>query len=388
MRLTSANDVNSRGAIAAAAVLTAVGVVFFNAMPLVLGTAAEQLGFGNEQIGFMASAYMAGFTIMTVALVVWVRKVNWRISCAAMAAIQIMGFVLSTQTVSLGTLLAALFLAGLGGGGLFGIATVSLADTRSPDRNIGIGTFAQVVVPAVVVLLLPVTVIPAWGFQGLMVALALLPAVAFLLLPWVVRESHAVRRRVSGETDRSPMAAPVIALGGALLFHSAAAAVWAFYERVGDANDIPAGTVGIVLSVALIAAGAGSLVPVFLHARTGRFLPIVAAAILQIACLLSLVVNPAGSYPFAGPLFMFAWTVSIIFQLGGVAAADVSGRYSAAIPAVVGVAAILGPAAGGLLLSEGDFGRLLLSACGLIVLSVLPALYVNRQSTARETATV
>jgi predicted MFS family arabinose efflux permease len=386
LSLPSALNVNSTAAIAAAAILTAVGVVFFNAMPLVLGTAAEQLGLGNEQIGLMASAYMAGFTIMTVALVAWVRKVNWRISCAAMAAMQIVGFVLSTQIVSLGPLLAALFLAGLGGGGLFGIATVSLADTRSPDRNIGIATFVQVVVPAVVVLLLPITVIPTWGFQGVMVTLALLPAIAFLLLPWVVRESRTVERRVSGEIDHPPMAVLVTALGGALIFHSAAAAVWAFYERVGDANDIPAGTVGIVLSVALVAGGAGSLVPVFLHTRTGRFFPIVAAATLQIACLVSLVVDPAGSYLFAGPLFMFAWTVSIIFQLGGVAAADVSGRYSAAIPAVVGIAAILGPAAGGLLLGEGNFGRLLLSACGLIVLSVLPAVYVNRQSFARRAA--
>jgi len=375
-----ANDVDSTPVIAAAAVLTAIGVAFFNAMPLALGTAAEYLGFSNQQIGFLASAYMAGFTVLSIALVIWVRKINWRQSCGVMALLQIAGFVVATQTTSLTTLLTALFIAGLGGGGLFGIATISLLDGRFPDRNLGIGTFAQVVVPAIVVLLLPITVIPKWGFQGLMVTLAVLPAVALLLLPWVIRQSHKAAINTSEKIEHAPMSVAIIALGGALLFHSAAAAVWAFYERIGDANGVAPGTVGIVLSAALIAGGAGSLVPVFLHARIGRIFVILAAAAVQIACMLGLMFAPAASYPFAGPLFMFAWTASIIFQLGGLAAVDVSGRYSVAIPAVLGVAAIVGPAAGGLILGDGNFARLLATAAGLIILSVLPAVYVNRGS--------
>ena len=380
MNSSSANDVDSTTAIAVAAVLTAVGVVFFNAMPLALGTAAEHFGFSNQQIGFLASAYMTGFTVLSIALIFWVRRIDWRLSCGAMAVLQIAGFLVATQTTSLNMLLIALFFAGLGGGGLFGIATISLADTRFPDRNIGISTFAQVVLPAAVVLLLPITVIPVWGFPGLMVTLALLPAIALLLLPWVVRQSHKGAHSVSGDVEHAPMTVALVALTGALMFHSAASAVWAFYERIGDANGITPATIGIVLSAALIAGGAGSLVPVFLHARMSRFLVICIAAAAQLACLLALVFVPAASYLFAGPLFMFAWTASIIFQLGGIASTDVSGRYSAAIPAVIGLAAIIGPAAGGLILGEGNFERLLITACILILLSVLPAAFVNLRS--------
>ena len=380
VNLEFAKNVNSPAAIAVAAILTAVGIAFFNAMPLVLGTAAEQLGFDNQQIGFIASSYMAGFTLMTVALIGLARRMNWRYSCAVFACLQVISFVVSIQLGSLAGLLVVLFVAGLGGGGLFGIATISLLDTRRPDRNLGIGTFAQVTLPAVIVLVLPITVIPIWGFGGLMLTLALLPAVTLILLPWIVSQSNKLEQQQSHPEDWGPVANVTPALAGALVFHTAAAAIWAFYERVGNASGIAPETVGAVLSVALLAGGAGSLVPVFLHARTGRLVPIFVAAILQIACLAGLLLRPESTYLVAGPVFMFAWTVSIIFQLGNVAALDTSGRYVAAIPAVLGVAAILGPTIGGALVSDNDFSRLLLVTGALIVLSTLPAGFANRKT--------
>lgn len=380
MNLRFATDVNSPAVVAVAAILTAVGIVFFNAMPLVLGTAAEQLGFDNQQIGFIASAYMAGFTLMSVALIVFARRLNWRYSCAAFAALQVICFVVSTQLQDLSALLVALFLAGLAGGGLFGIATISLLDTKRPDRNLGIGTFAQVMLPALIVLVLPMTIIPIWGFGGLMLTLAALPTITLLLVPWIVRQSDKTIQVQSQAADQPATVAVMLALGGALVFHTAAAATWAFYERVGDASGIPPDTVGVVLSIALLASGAGSLVPVFLHARTGRQVPIFVAAMLQLASLASLLLAPAATYLVAGPVFMFAWTVSIIFQLGNVAALDVTGRYSVAIPAVLGIAAIIGPTLGGALVVDNNFSRLLLVAGALIVISVLPAGFANRKN--------
>jgi predicted MFS family arabinose efflux permease len=382
VNLRFATDVNSPAAIAVAAILTAVGILFFNAMPLVLGTAAEQLGFDNQQIGFIASSYMAGFTLMSVALIVVARRLNWRYSCAVFAGLQVVSFIVSTQSESLGVLLVVLFFAGLAGGGLFGIATISLIDTHRPDRNLGIGTFAQVTMPALIVFLLPITVIPVWGFGGLMLTLALLPAVTLILLPWIVSRSSKIVQAQSQIDNQTSATTVIPALVGALVFHTAAAAIWAFYERVGDANGITPETVGAVLSIALLAGGAGSLVPVFLHARTGRLVPIFMAAILQMACLGSLILAPASSYLFAGPVFMFSWTVSIIFQLGNVAALDVTGRFSVAIPAVLGVAAILGPTIGGALVKDNDFSRLLLVAGVLILLSALPAGFANRNKAA------
>lgn len=385
MNLKFANDVNSPSAIAVAAIVTAVGIVFFNAMPLVLGTAAEQFGFDNQQIGFIASSYMAGFTLMTVALIVVARRLNWRYTCAAYAILQALSFVVATQTASLNVLLAILFVAGLAGGGLFGVATISLADTRHPDRNLGIGTFAQVALPAVVVLFLPIAIIPRWGFGGLMSTLALMPVVALVLLPWIVRRSVTSEHQQARSEKQAPERIILLALAGALVFHTAAAAIWAFYERVGNASGIAPEAVGAVLSIALLAGGAGSLVPVFLHARSGRLVPIFVAAILQMACLGSLILAPASSYLFAGPVFMFAWTVSIIFQLGNIAALDVTGRYSVAIPAVLGVAAIIGPTVGGVLVVDSDFTRLLLVAGTLIALSTLPAGFANRNAAIAQT---
>lgn len=380
MNLRFATDVNNPLVIAVAAIMTAVGIAFFNVMPLALGTIAEQLGFDNQQIGLIASSYMAGFTIVSVALIAFARRVSWRSSCAVFAAVQIVSFIGSTQLQSLSGLLTVLFLAGLGGGGLFGIATISLLDTRNPDRSLGIGTFAQVTLPALIVLVLPIAIIPVWGFSGLMLTLALLPAISMLLLPWIVRRSEKTAQQEERHKDWAPAENVIPALGGALVFHTSAAALWAFYERLGNASSIAPETVGAVLSVALLAGGAGSLVPIFLHERVGRLTPILVAGITQIACLIGLLLRPEAAYLIAGPVFMFAWTVSIIFQLGNVAELDASGRYVSAIPAVLGIAAILGPTVGGAILADDNFARLLVVVGALIVMSGLSAGYANRRT--------
>lgn len=345
--------------IAAAALLSAVAILVFNAMPLILGAAANSLALPNQKLGYLGSAYLAGHALMTIALIFWIRTVAWRLAIVAAAALQGLAFALASQAASFSPLAAILFVAGLGGGALFGIAVTCQADSSEPDRNLGIGTFAQVVLPAVAVLVLPTLVIARWGFAGVLWVLVAFAAIAGLLAPGMPRASERSDAHAGGSDALGPKNDEVawIILGAASIFIIGNAALWAYVERVGDAAGLAPEFIGKALSAALVAGGLGSLVPVFLGQRFGRWRVVTGAIALQVAAVLMLS-NSVGAVRFVavGALFMFGWTVSVIYQLAG--AADLSARAAATVPAVIGIASAAGPALAGSLLGETGFERL------------------------------
>ena len=165
-------DVNHPAAVGAAALTAGAAVLAFNMMPFVVGSIADTYGYAAERLGYIATAYMAGYTIMTVALVFWVRRVDWRRTCLWIGILQLGGFALTPSAGTFQSLATLFFITGLCGGLLFGTAMTSLADTRNPDRSFGLGSLSQVGLGAIVAFFLPRLVIPDYGFQGVMWMLA------------------------------------------------------------------------------------------------------------------------------------------------------------------------------------------------------------------------
>ena len=192
MDALTAQAVNRPSAIAAAVVVSGIAPVFFNVLPLIVGALVEGYGFNNQQVGALASFYMAGHTLATLTLVVLVRTFNWRVGVAAFAIVQALSFALVANMQTFAILGALLLVAGLGGGGLFAVSMTSLGDSSHPDRNFGLATFAQTALPAVVAFLLPLAVTPRWGVAGTLMTIALLAATCLVWQRWMPREGHSV----------------------------------------------------------------------------------------------------------------------------------------------------------------------------------------------------
>jgi predicted MFS family arabinose efflux permease len=369
-------SVNDSSSIAAAAVASGIAVVFFNVIPVFVGLLVDHRGLTNPQVGTLASLYLVGHTLATLMLIFMVRRFNWRRGLAIFASLQVAGFVLAGFADAYATISGLLFLAGIGGGGLFGIAMTSLGDTKHPDRNFGLGTFIQTLLPAGMAIVLTVAVIPVWGAYGAFFTISIPAACCYFLIRWMPANG---RDESMISYLEEPIGLPAwFGLFGALVFVTGMTALWTFFERIGNAAGISATFTGFVISASLIAGGLGSLVPVILSDRWGRTWPIFFSGILLLVSvgLFAQTSNPR-LYAIAGLLFFFSWTVSIIYQLGRLASRDRSGRVVAILPALLGIASTLGPLCAGWLVVDGNFKSLYTFTTISMFLSVI-IVFFNR----------
>jgi len=381
------NLVNRTSAIAAAAVISGIAPIFFNVLPLIVGVFVQSRGYDSQQVGLLASTYLAGHTLATVTLIFFVRRFDWRFGVAGFAVLQATGFAFAAFAEVYGILASFLFFAGLGGGGLFGLSMTCLGDTELPDRSFGLGTFLQTLIPAIIAFVLPFAIIPFWQAKGALLTIAVIALTCIVLLRWFPK--HGKRTETKPGETRPIGARAWLSLFGAFVFVVGLAATWTFFERIGDAAGVGPETVGLVISGSLVAGGIGSLVPVVLGDRWGRTWPVFLAGSTLIICILLLWTEPnTARFVIAGLLFFFCWTVSIIYQLGRLVARDESGHIAAVVPALIGVGSTVGPLCGGYLVRDGSFAGLYAFATISTITSMIIVISNRRHVAAPDTATL
>lgn len=364
----TSRDVDRPSCIAAAAAITGVGALFVNAMPVVLGAIDDSLALGTERLGYLASWHMLGYTAMTVTLILWARKVDWRIALRVAALVFAASYLVASRLTDFYLLTGALFVAGLSAGVVFGIGTTSIADTKNPDRGFGIATFAQVGLGTILTLLLTKAIVPAWGASGSLLALAVCGAAGIGLAgfsaaggarPGSVRSTHG------GST-----LAPLVALAGSVVLYVGVSGMWAFIERMGSGAGLSQEFVGSVVSAGLLAGGAAAAAAAVLGDRLGRAAILTLSGMGLLGSLGLLSFADAYRFALAVPIFNVSWTFAIIYGLAVVAATDTSGRFVVAIPAALGVGFVIGPSLGGTVLTKWGIAGFGIMASVSIVLAV------------------
>ena len=71
-------DFDQRIVLVTACVTGTVGVMIFALLPLLLGTAAEAMNLDDARVGFLASAYVGGYTVVTALSFFWITRIGWR----------------------------------------------------------------------------------------------------------------------------------------------------------------------------------------------------------------------------------------------------------------------------------------------------------------------
>ena len=361
--------VDQPAALVAAVLLTALGALGFNVLPLLIGSAGDLFGSDERQLGILGSLFIGGKTLMYVALILCARHIDWRITCSILCIAQAIAFIAATQANHFAPLAAILFVAGFCLGGLFGLGSISIADTRSPDRNFGWATLAQVGIAAILTYFLSTAIIPAWGFNGIMISLAASGVVGLLLARGMAP------RGVTG-TDRhgtpgGSKIVPVAGLFGLVVFYLGVGAVWTFLERIAMGSGLTREFVGTVVSGTLIAGGISCLVPVFLADRLGRRLPIVVSSIglcMTIACFAFNLTESA--FLITAITFNALWTIMAIYAISVVAVKDPTGWYVIAIPASLGLGQTIGPLVGGFAVAAYDIAGLCAMAAIMVLVSL------------------
>jgi predicted MFS family arabinose efflux permease len=274
--------------------------------------------------------------------------------------------------------------AGGGFAAIYGIGTTILADTSNPARWYGVKIAAEALPGAVLLFVLPLTLIPSQGFPGaaygIAIAALLLAPLLLMLPPHGLKEREAATEEQLQEEfadiDRRPI---WTALFATFVFFSAASGMWAFIERMGSKLGFEASIIGTLLSITLLFATGGSLLTAWLGERFGNVRPFYASC-LGILAALALLATVSGFGPYAAGtcLLTFAIGMGVPFAVAEIAELDVDGRFVILSVPAIGMGAMVGPGVAGALADSGSFAPVLGVSGAAIILSMILMRYSDR----------
>lgn len=359
-------------------VLLAAGVLHtlvLGTLPLFVAGMVAELGLGEREVGWLASADMAGSAVAAVCIIAFVRRVPWRsVACAAIALV-VAGNVAATRASGFETLMLARVVAGVGGGLILSIVFVGLCRSTNPDRYFGLYTFSQLGLQALSLSFVP-SLLSTRGVGALYLLFAAISAGCLMLVPFFPKSAPPVPgagAQISSTTPSSrPSTGAVIALAAQGIYFLAPAAAWAYFERIGQTFGLMLDTIGQALGIAAVVGITGAASVVVLGTRISRMTSMVFGTGVSIVTLV-LLMGGSGFAIFlvAAALFNFAWNFTFPYQMGTLATLDGSEAVPILSLLVQLTALALGPLAAAFLHPQGGYQAILIACMGCYVVSLI-----------------
>ena len=346
-------------------------------MPVFVGAMASTFGWGEREVGWLASADMTGSALASLCTIPLIGRMRWRTAGALAVAVMVAGNVLSTFATTFPALLGARALAGAGAGIMLSITYVGLCRSENPDRYFGLYVFIQLGLQVLALSGFP-PLLQAYGLNAIFLLLAGVAAALIVLVPLFPRTLPPNIAAGAADAEPSPTASrarlsfgAMVALFAQALYFLAPGATWAYLERIGQTFSLSLSQIGLALGASTFAGIAGALLVVLLGARAPRVASMLIGTILSIASV-SLLMEGSGLAQFfiAAALFNFAWNATFPYQMGVLASLDRTGAV-----AILSLLTQLGGLAGGPLLAsmlhpERGYGTILWACIGCYVVSL------------------
>ena len=354
-----------------------IGGLVYNVFPLYMGPLQDSTGLSNSQIGFIAGAFFLGTNLTGISAFFWVRSASLMSIALATTLSLVLFLLLAARIDSFILQLAVTALIGAASGALYAISTTLIGGTRNTPRWFGIKFTVECLAGAILLFVLPVTLIPGLGFTGVVIGMVLMILVFAPVLAFISR------RRLPEQEEDSRITAigaantrlPVwLALASLVSYFIGASAVWTFLERLATDNQFEPSATGLMLGITLLFAVIGSALTGITGDRFGNFPPYIVYSIMLVAGVLLLcltdnfILFSIGAYA-----FMLAWSASDGYQYAIVADVDPDGRYIVLAVPAMGVGSMIGPILAGYLYSGGTSAWLFIMVLVTISVAVLLA---------------
>lgn len=385
MSSNKANPIDKVSVYIAAGLVSGAGALLLNVLPLLFGALAEKFGLGENQLGNLALAMNLGFGLLGLASLLWVRRVSWRVISALSSLLVIAMVLYIVREPSFETLFLVMALAGAGTGALYALAMTIFGDSSQPERAFGFKLGLESVPGALLLVLLPVAVMPVWGFHGMLFTIALsMLLMGIVPLAWVPSRSERVHGTSSESLEANALRRPIVwlSLVASLVFLTGIMAVWAFLELIGKKTGLSSDTIGTVLAIGFIINAGGGFIASSIGLKAGRFLPVAGIILAELAGLVMLgQFASLTSYVVGAVLFLFSISFVLAYTFGIMAEFDLSGKIVALGALCLSAGAAFGPAISGLLIERYGYSAALTfsGACSVLALIAYGAAVLRSQ---------
>jgi len=357
--------------IIAVSMVSAIGGLVFNTMPLLLGAIGSEFSFGPDKLGTISSNAGWGYLAGTLTAPLWVDRVPWKLSAVLFSGFAAAVFLFLSQAPP--TALAWGFVIyGLACALAIGLATRVLADMPNLERAYGTRLSVELWSIAAFLYVLPVYFIAKGGFSSGMIGMALftgLLGMGALLFP---------KRSTIGEKIRYPNWATAskawIMIFVFLLYLLVNVALFFFLDVISNDFSPTPEQKGLMFLVLKWLGGVAGAVGAILGMKVGFKLPhIVALAILLVGIAGLWLAPNFNVFMVSSWVWEFGFTLGCLYATTAITRFDPSRKLVVLVPATFGLSMVLGGKIGGALLKAGSPNPLYL---GVAIGALLPAIFI------------
>jgi len=360
--------------ILAVSMVSAIGGLVFNTMPLLLGTAGEAFGLSPAQLGTLSLTAGIGYLAGTLTGPLWVERVNWRIAAFAIVAAVIASFLFATQLSGI-AIFAGFAIFGFFCALAIALAMRVLADMPDPERAYGTRLSVELVSIGVFLILLPVLFISRAGFSGAMLGLALFAALLGIgAFVFPKKTSSEAASKLKGFPNWQQAGASWSVLGIFTIYLLANVGLFFFlYVIAQDFSPTP-GQNGLMFGVLKWLGGAAGAVGAIIGARAGLRIPHLAAFGILILGVIGLALSQSfTAYMISSWVWEFGFTLGCLYQTAAIVRFDISNKLVVLVPMAFGISMIFGGKIAGQILEGGSANGIYLMVA---ICSLLPTIYM------------
>jgi len=353
-------------------------------LPVISTSWVNNLGFTEEQVGYVASADLFGLAFGAVIAYFVVAKYDRRYLAVGAATVAIAANLLCIFFQSYDVTFWLRLLAGTGAGVYTGIAVATIGGHSRPAFAFGLELFAFAFSQAGELRFLPYLTI-----EGMYIAFAATFVVGLLFISWLPRrpadapldvevdvaepdgEHHVEHRHV-------PAYVPWLVLTAVVFTYINIGAYWTYIELATVDSAASPDWVADMLVYTSFFSLIGCLFAVLLSNRFGLSKPLLVTLVFQACIVVMLVFGITNmSVMISMFCFNFCWIFVDIYQAAMISNVDRSGRYVALLPAAQGIGNGAGPAMAASVLAWGlDYNGVFIMCASASIIAMLVYLYM------------
>lgn len=349
-----------------------LGPTVFLGLPAIVGQVERHWGFGEAALGLSSFVEVLGESTGTLLVAFVLGRQPVRLVLAGAVALAAGANLGTLATHGLVAYSMLQFIAGVGSGGLNGIALRYLSYSRRPERNLGLMLMGQVLWSMMLLAYVFPLLSGLWGAYGVFGFVATVLGAFVLATPLFQRgETLAVPTPAgtAGSIDRS---GAMLVLCAQLALYGGVGVVWTFLEKIGTDAGLSAKAVSLVLGIANVASLAicAAMPKLGVGAGLRRWTLLNLGGCAVAAVLLAM---PASAVTFAlgAVVFIGCWTGGALLIYATIPQYDLVGKSAALSPGCVALGYGVGSVAGGSLIENTGTQSALIAAIVLCAIAFL-----------------